>query len=352
MASEFETLSAIEKSGNLNPYQATQLANLKASGAGGTGGSSPRLDFTKELTNKMMTADATEKVKVDAARSSLIDYYKGLEDPTARYTRLSQSTGLNDQQKLVEGLTKDVMTQQDAVEAIPASVLARSGNFLINDADKTAITNRESKPVIDNLNKLLRNKQYEEVGLAGKQQLVATLLDLSFKGDEMGAKPLQLGVDYTTEDRQIARDLFTTVLSAQSSAFNGDQDSRDAEARAASDRAFQESMQSNTFQQQDKTNATDFAQQLALKSAAAATASSNKATTAAKKEAEQKTTDAWNKIVAGSKTEYDVWKKINTNQKTLSSQGVDVSKLWSQHAALAAKTGTGGAIRKTAEDDL
>ncbi len=337
--------------------------SFENSSGGNGGGASPRLDFAKGLTDKIMTSDQAERGKVDTARGSLINHYKGLENPTDRFTRLAESTGFNQQSKLVEGLTREVMTQQDLVESIPDSVRQRSGDFLINDADKTAITSREQRPVLDNLNKLLRNKQYEEIGLQGKQQLVSTLLDLSFKGDEMGAKPLQLGVDYTSEDRQIARELFTTILSSQSSAFSGDQDANDSNRRASEQRSFEEMMfgrreaadsasQGRTFAQQDKSDATNFSQQLLLKGMSDAKSSSDKASTAAKKAAEQKTDDSWNKILAGSKTEYDVWKKINSNQKTLGSQGVDVSKLWSQHAALAAKTGTGGSIRKEASDDL
>lgn len=352
MASELETLTAIEKAGNLNPVQRTQLDNLRKTQGATTSGGTPRLDFVRGLTDQMVQSDVAEKAKVDTARTKLVDYYSGLEKPLDRYTRFSNETGLGDQQKLVDNLTKEVMTQQDLVDSIPASVIARSGDFLINDADKTAITAHEQKPVYDNLTKLLRSKQYEEVGLQGKQALVATLLDLSFKGDEMGAKPLQLGVDFTTEDRAIARELFTSMLTSQSSAFSADQNSIDEDRRAAEARAFQEAMfgkqtaaeeasQNRTFAQQEKMNNLDFAQQLALK------ASSRSGSGSGSSKIDQKTQDAWNKILASSKTEYDAWKKINQNQSTLRSQGVDVDKLWSLHAALAAKTGTGGQLRSS-----
>lgn len=335
-------------------------ANFGNKGGGNSGGS--RLDFVKGLTDNLLNTDAANASKVNDARGALIDYYKNLPKSVDTFKNLNEEYGVTAQQKLVDSLTKDVMQQQDTYDAIPASVIARSGDFLINDADKTAITAREQKPVLDNLNKLLRNKQYEEVGLAGKQALVSQLLQMTLQDQEAGAKPLQLGVDYTTEDRKIANDLLSSVLGVQSSAFNSDQDSRDADRRAAEDRAFQEMMfdkgtardeasQSRTFAQQDKVNAQDFAQQLQLKSMSAGTSAANKAQKEAEKVTAQKTEDAWNKIVAGSKTEYDVWKKINQNQKTLASQGVDVAKLWSEHSALAAKVGTGGSIRSSSSGD-
>lgn len=333
-----------------NPAQETRYQELLKSG-GGTGSSTPRLDFVKGLTDNMLNTDATNKAAVDTARSNLVGYYSNLPKSVDTYKNLSNEYGVQDQQKLVDSLTKDAMKQQDLVEAIPASVIARSGDFLINEADKTAITAREQKPVYDNLNKILRNKQYEEVGLAGKQALVSQLLQLTMQDQQMGAKPYELGVDFTTEDRKIANELLSSVLGVQSSAFGEDQSSADADRRAAEQRAFEQTSQSNTFAQQDKTNATDFANQLALKSVSASNSAANKSVSDAKKQTAQKTEDTWNKIVAGSSTEYDVWKKINQNQKTLASQGVDVQKLWSQHAALAAKTGTGGQIRSTGSGD-
>lgn len=352
-----------------NPVQETRYQELLKMQGGGGGSASPRLDFVKGLTDQYLGIDAANKVKVDTARGKLIDYYSNLEDPISRFTKFSDQTGLSQQQKLVDNLTRETMTQQDLLDSIPASVVARSGDFLINDADKTAITAREQRPVAENLTKLLRSKQYEEVGLAGKQALVLTLLDLSFKGDAMGAKPLELGVDFTTEDRAIARELFSTILSSQSSAFSGDQDSRDAERRAEEDRAFQKAMQEATFNQQvnmeNLSSKNSLANSLALKAASgggsgggsssAPTSSPiyNGKTKAQIKEIEAKTEDAWNKILAGSKTEYDAWKQIDKNQKALGASGVDVRQLWSNHAALAAKVGTGGSIRKTsAEDDF
>lgn len=361
MASELQTLQDIGAAGNLNPVQATRLSELQK--AGGTSGTNtPRTDFVTGLTNNLTATDAAGKTAENAAQTKLMDYYSGLPKSVDTFNQLNDQYGVTDQQKLVDSLTKDVMGQQDQLDAIPASVKARSGDFLINNADKTAITTHEQQPVLDNLNKLIRNQQYESVGLQGKQALVSQLLSLTAADQAQGAKPLQLGVDYTTQDRQIADNLLESVLGTKSSAFNEDQNSTDAKAAAAEQEAFQEKMfqqqtdagtasQNATFAQQDKSAATDFANTLALQNdkqaakSSSGSGGSSAATKAAQKVTDQKTQDAYNKILASSKTEYDVWKKINDNQKTLAAQGIDVSQLWSDHAALAAKVGTGGSIR-------
>lgn len=327
------------------------------------GAATPRLDFVKGLTDQALASDQTYATKQNDARNSLIGYYSGLEKPTDTYSRLSDENGLKEQQALVDSLTKDVMTQQDTLDNVDPNVTQRAGNFLVNESDRQAIVAREQKPIIDNLNKLLRNKQYEEVGLAGKQQLVATLLQLTQADNEQGAKPLQLGVDYTTDDRNAARELFSSIMGAQVGAFSGDQSAAESAAEAEKTRQFQAEQQQLSFgQQTDLANLTSknsLSNDLALKAYDTAHKTGSTASNGApndnsiytgktKAQVQQitnNTDNAWNKILAGAKTEYDVWKAINSNQGALSKANVDVQDLWSKHAALAAKTGQGGTIR-------
>lgn len=339
--------------------------NKMAQKTAGGGGATPRLDFVKGITSEYLASDAAYKAPQDAARKALIDYWGSREGAVDRFSRISDETGLGEQQKLVDSLTRNVMTNQDLIDAIEPSVNQRSGDFLINDADRTAIIARERAPVEQNLTKLLRSKEYAEIGLQGKQNLVSTLLQLSFQDDEMGAKPLQLGVDYTTEDRTIARQMFADIMGAKIGAFSGDQGAQEARDEAERNRVFQREMNTINFEQskemENLSSANSLKNSLAIKAASgggsgAATPTSNPIyqgkTKQQIKDIEQKTEGAWNKIVGSSKTEYDVWRAINQNQKTLGDSGVDVRDLWARHSALKAKVGQGGSIRKDSSDDL
>lgn len=337
--------------------------------SGGGGGGTPRLDFVKGLTDTFKTENAALQGKVDTARTGLIDYYKGLEDPTTRFNRIAGEQGLTEQQNLVNSLTKNVMQNQDLVEAIEPSVNARSGDFFVNDAQRTAIIARERAPIEQNLTKLLRSKEYAEIGLQGKQQFVSQLLQLAQQGDEQKARPLQLGVDYSTADRDAAREIFSNIiLPSQSGAFTSDQDAADAVRAAEAQRQFQiaeaekersfqksrdESSFANAITMENLSSENQLNSSLALKGFDVANRTSGGGSSKSSKEAEkaqkQATEDAWNKIVAGAKTEYDVWKAIDKNKDALGKSGVNVQGLWSKHAALAAKTGTGGAIRSSSK---
>lgn len=294
-----------------------------------TASPTPRLDFVNNQTAQLQTQSAAAKAPMDAARQKLIDFYASLESPEARYKKLREENGVAAQEALVNALTKDTMKQQDLLDAIEPSVNQRSGDFFINEADRTALVARESDPVLKSLNTLLRNKQYEEIGLAGKQQLVKDLLNLSLQGDEQRAKPLVLGVDYSTEDYKTAMDLLTSVTGQRISAFNADQST-------AEDQAFQREMERLSQKNKIELENLQTSNSLKLKGA-------NKAEQAA----DDKTETAWNQLLGSATTEYDVFKQLDQKQDELRKAGIDVDKLWQKHAALAAETGVGGAIRKT-----
>lgn len=283
--------------------------------------STPRVDYVNTLTSQLQSESDKYRAEQQAAQQKLIDYYASLEDPTSRYKRISEEQGLPQQQELVNAITKNVMGTEDLIDAIEPSVNQRSTDFLMTDADRTALVAREQDPLVKNLTKLLRSKQYEEIGLAGKQQMVADLLNLSLQGDEMRAKPLQLGVDYSTEDRKEASNLLSGVLNTKASAYNADITSQ--ESKAAADLAYSREKELKAMSGSDKAG-------------------------------KQQVEDTWNSILGRAKTEYDVWKYIDENQDALRKAGVDVDELWSRHAALAAKVGVGGEVRSSgsAEDFL
>lgn len=316
--------------------------------------STARLDFAKGITDSYLASDAQNGAKVDDARSKLVDYYSNLEDPTARYQRISKDQGLDQQQKLVDSLTRNVMDTEDSIDAVTPSVNGRTKDFLVNDTNRSAIIAREKQPLLDTLTKLTRSQEYASVGLQGKQQMVSTLLQLATQGDAQKAKPLELGVDYSEKDREVANQIFSTILSTQTGAFNADVSDAAAEKRQQEQQSFEaqqnelnraattaNNAQQGAIQQSNQTSLEQLKKSLGNDAYTQAGSGGGTPKTS------QQSVDAWNNILANNNihTENDVWKYINQNQQSLKAQGVDVNYLWSQHSALAAKVGFMGEIR-------
>lgn len=299
-----------------------------------------RVDYVAAQQQEVLKKQAEQQAKVDASRKALTVFYATLEDPTTRYKRLSDEQGVSEQQALVNALTRQSMEQTDLLEGIDPSVTERSKDFFVNEADRVALVARESDPVMKNLNKILRNKQYEEIGLAGKQQLVKDLLTLSIQGDEQRAKPLVLGVDYSERDMKDAMDLLSSLTNTRVNAFNADLTSY--EQKQASDLEWQ-----RTLEKMQKSQ--DYAKELETLSSNNQLARSLATKSASKAEdtTARATESAWNSMLAEASTEYDIWKNIDQNQAALRNAGIDVDELWAKHAALAGKVGKGGSIRSS-----
>lgn len=340
------TLDSLRKAGQFDSarstYEKTGTYGSLPSPTAGGGGS--RSSFASAITGDMAAKVGSYDSAINDSRNKLIEYYKGLEAPEARFNRLNEETGLNQQSKLVEALTGRVMQTEDQLDAIPDSVNQRSGDFLMTEGDRTALISRESEPMLRNLTKLLRSKQYEEIGLAGKQNMVSQLLQLSFMGDERGAKPLQLGIDYTTKDRENALQLLSSIANTKISAYDADLDSE--ETKMASELGYKRQQEMNqlghkqAIELEGIRSRNDLNNSMTLKNASLK-----------KDAADQATENEWNAILGspGVKTEYDVWKKIDQNQDTLRRKGVDVDKLWGLHAALAGQVGSGGTVQRKGE---
>lgn len=302
----------------------------------------PRVDYVEKLTENLMNEKGKYDSNVDAARAKLLEYYNNLEPITDRYENLRQEQGVSQQEELVNTLARMVMDQTDLVEAVPDSVTQRAGDFFINDADRVAMTAREQQPLMESLTKLLRNKEREEIGLAGKQNLVRELLQLSLQDDERRARPLEMGVDYSEADRAAAMDLLGSITNSKISAFSDDRSSRDAIDRQQEQFRQQLEMFNKEVSSEKEMEQIRQQNRIALENLQTSNSRSSK-------QEDQKTEDAWNSILGSAQTEYDVWKAIDQNQDKLRSQGIDVNKLWSKHSALAADVGTGGAIRNSSE---
>jgi hypothetical protein len=309
------------------PGSAAPVPSAPASPPAGTPTASPRAGYVESSIQAQLDANAKAQAAKDAARAKLTEAYSTLEDPTARFQRISGEQGLPEQQALVDALTKQTLETNNSLDSVEPSVNDRTSDFLVTEGDRQAIVNRERQPILEALNKLLNNKSIQEVGLAGKQQMVSTLLQLASQADENRLKPLQLGVDFTTEDQNVATKLWESITNARQSAFNADQSAQ--ESRDSADLAFQRQKELENLK-----SANDLKTSLATKGA-----------DTTKKDAAAKADDVFNTILASSKTERDVWNYINQNQDKLRAQGVDVDQLWRKHNELAAKTGVGGSIR-------
>ena len=300
----------------------------------------PRVDFAQQLSNDALAKDAQYKAQSDAARQKLIDAVSATEKPSDAYSRIRKEQGVDTQQSLVDALTKDVMSSQDLIDGMEGSVNERTRDYLVTDSDRTAILARERDPLEKNLTKLLRAKQYEEVGLAGKQSLVSEMVKFAMQDAELKLKPLQLGVDYSDADRKFAADLVTSLFGTQVNAYSADLSAADARAENEKSRLF-------TTEQNDK----KFANDIALENIRSANNIKEKSIPSQPSEAETKkvkqdqATQVFNQYLGTSETEGDVWEKIVQNEKALQAQGIDVGYIWQLHDALRAKIGQHGYLR-------
>lgn len=317
--------------------------------------STPRLDFTKAITDNMVSADSANAAKVNTARDSLINYYKSLPTLTDTYTGLRESTGLNQQENLVNSITKNIMNTQSSIDQLEPAVKIRMGDFNVNDAKRASILARERAPLQTNLTDLLRSKEYESIGLDQKNSLVSQLFSLTQADQERGARPLQLGVDYSTSDREIAMSLLQSVASAQTSAFSGDvaaQETRDENARNREFQAQQAAAAAATKSAADNQN---FAQAIALENLKSSNDMALKKTVGAgtateymrlgSEQSKQAAEDSFNNIVASSSTASEVLTKIKANAADLQAKGIDVNTMLSLYSNLAARVGENGSIR-------
>lgn len=199
---------------------------------------------------------------------------------------------------------------------------------------------RERDPLEKNLLKLLRQKEYSEVGLQAKNQLVSELLNLSFKNDEMQAKPLELGVDFTDKDREIAISIFQDLADRQYSAFSDDRAEDYSREKSSTDFANQIYLE-NLRTQNDisKYNATT-----------GATSSTNKS----QKESAQKAEDIYNGLLGKFDTEYDIWNYLMNNREKGANyvgQGI-MDELWRLHGSYKAKLNSGTIADNFKGDDI
>lgn len=305
----------------------------------------PRTDFVTDIIKQMQEGVAKAKQPVDTARQALIDFYAKLPSATDRYTKLRDEQGVAQQEELVNALARQAIDTTDLIEKIDPAVTERTGDFLVTEGQRTSMVARDQKPLLENLNKLLRNKEREEIGLSGKQNLVQQLLQLSFQDDTLRARPLQMGVDYSVEDMNMAIKLLSDSADRSTEAFFGDQSASESRQSAAESRAFEEMMtgvrQKNAIELENLSSKNSLSNSLTLKNL----------TKVDEKKAQQ-TDDTWNSILGRSKNEYDVWKDIDTNQKEYRAKGIDVDALWSAHSALAGKVGVGGDIRSSSLDEM
>lgn len=287
----------------------------------------PTYDFVSQAYDQLINRDSQLAKQQQSAQQRLIDFYNNLEAPQSRFTRIRQEQGVPQQEELVNRLGRQVMDLQDVIGGIDENVTARSGDFFMNEASRDALATKERAPHEENLVELLRQKEREEIGLQGKEQLVQNLLNLSIQGDELRAEPLRLGVDYNREERDIARQILSDMIGSKTSALEADTSRNFQLRRDEADRQF-------TLKRDEADRAFD----REMKDRARG------------EEDEDMIDSVWQDAIANAETEYDVWQYINVNQDWLRSQGVNIDELWRRHKSLAERVGTGGRLRRERDD--
>lgn len=321
----------------------------------------PRLDFVNGLTQNVLSTDNANKAKVDTARTALTDYYTNLPKLTDTYTNLREQNGIPQQEELVNSLTKNALNTQTSINNLDPAITLRAGNFDINEAKRQSIIARERTPLQNSLTDILKEKDIASIGLDQKQALVSQLLNLTQADQERGARPLQLGVDFTEKDREIATNLLTGLMGSQVSAYSGDVSAQQAAQEAEKQRQFQAAQTAEQAKLAASKDQNNFAQSLALENIRSANNIKEKTTVGAgtateymrlnQDKQQQATEDTFNNLVAGANTAQEVLNKIKENASSYASQGIDVNKLYSLYANLAARVGATGSIRSQSSVD-
>lgn len=321
----------------------------------------PRLDFVNGLTQNVLSTDNANKAKVDTARTALTDYYTNLPKLTDTYTNLREQNGIPQQEELVNSLTKNALNTQTSINNLDPAITLRAGNFDINEAKRQSIIARERTPLQNSLTDILKEKDIASIGLDQKQALVSQLLNLTQADQERGARPLQLGVDFTEKDREIATNLLTGLMGSQVSAYSGDVSAQQAAQEAEKQRQFQAAQTAEQAKLAASKDQNNFAQSLALENIRSANNIKEKTTVGAgtateymrlnQDKQQQATEDTFNNLVAGANTAQEVLNKIKENASSYASQGIDVNKLYSLYASLAARVGSTGSIRSQSSVD-
>lgn len=205
------------------------------------------LDFTTGQ-NKLVSDEAAKREATSAAaREKLVNFYNTLEAPEDRYNRFREEHGVADREQVVNDLIRNIMGTQDTIEGVKENVTNRSRDFLMSQDQVDSLAAKERLPHQEILTKLLRSKEYEEVGLQGIMNNIMTLMNLSAQGDELKARPLHYGVDWAEKDKGFAVDLMKTLTGRSTEAYGQDVSLAEQRRRDEEARAFEKEMAAINF---------------------------------------------------------------------------------------------------------
>lgn len=243
MASELETLTAIESSGHLNPVQRTRLEELRGQqGPDGTEG----LDMSQvpSVQDYISGQFASEDPWLEALFTRMGDR----QDPLDIYSELEAEAGLPELRASANTLTGEINNLEDTLRLVEGDVTARTRESMLTEAQRRGLVTEKRRPIIDQLKELGTGLGRVMAGIGRAESNIGTKTQLAMQGQQMELEPLQLMystmVDRNarlltgfTEDRQTQLDMLWDKL--ERTRYLSDREWDLANKIAAEERSYQ-----------------------------------------------------------------------------------------------------------------
>lgn len=212
---DFATLVAIEKDGQLNPAQDTELKNYRASGAGGA---SDGLASYDTLMKGLPSAVDYAKGLNATENSAFADYAKLASSqplPLDLYTKLEESAGipqLKTTQKTIQGQIYDL---EDTLRRVEPDITARSGQSIVTEAQRRGMVTETEKPLIENLGWLGQSLGRVSNAITGEKADIGTKVGLAMQGFQQQLEPYKMKLTMTIDQNSRMMTGFTADRQSQ-----------------------------------------------------------------------------------------------------------------------------------------
>lgn len=171
--------------------QNTFLLGKLASG----GGTSPSLP-----TGTIVAPARTPEDVLNERRTALTNAMRGLEDPTARIQRLRKEAGLEESEKTLSDLMRQMSQQEQLLTELEPGINERVSNFGLTEAQRQRLLGSERTPLAQTLEKIARAKESQQQTLSMQDRTLRDLLTAAQGADERLISPLQTELGYAQDD--------------------------------------------------------------------------------------------------------------------------------------------------------
>jgi hypothetical protein len=148
----------------------------------------------------------------------------------ALYEKYAGELGIPETEKIIGGLSQSIMSLEDKIGKVEGDVNTRMGEFQVTEAQRRRLQNVEEQPLRTQYLEAVRQKSYQEAGLASKQNLLATRMKYA---TEEAQRPLELMK--TMIDWEQANKENTSLMSGFAELFKAVNENKPAAVKVALD---------------------------------------------------------------------------------------------------------------------